>query len=132
MKKGLIKNNEKMGQYELERGFASYRTLVEYFIGDIVLCNNIAEIDSSVYDNIHNGYDEETEEYVDIFQYFLCNINDYDREFLINAGFVLSYSDLLDCNVLCVDHFGTSWDYVLTNVKLFDSYEELEKYESEV
>ena len=39
-KMGLLKN-EKMGDYEKEQGFASYRTLVNYFIGDIVLCNNI-------------------------------------------------------------------------------------------
>ena len=46
-------------------------------------------------------------------------------------GIILSYSNLLECDVLCVDHWGTSWDYVLTDVKLFDSYEELEKYNNE-
>ena len=42
-KMGLLKN-DKMGNYEKEQGFASYRTLVDYYVGDIVLCNNIIEI----------------------------------------------------------------------------------------
>lgn len=149
MEKGLLKN-EKMGAYEKEKGFASYRTIVEYFIGDIVLCNNIVDIDESVYANMENGcyyrnrftneeatqeeYNEDMEdiielEYKDIFQYYLCNINEWNKQQLLEMGIILSYSDMLDCDVLCVDHFGTSWDYVLTDVKLFDSYEELEKYE---
>ena len=129
MKKGLIKL-EKMGDYEKQQGYASYRTIVEYYIGDIVLCNNIVEIDD-IWSNMINGYDEETEEYVDIFQYYLCNISEWNRKELEEMGIILSYSDKLDCDVLCVDHYGTSWDYVLTDVKLFDTYEELEKYESE-
>ena len=130
MKKGLLKS-KRMGDYEKEKGFASYRTIVEYYIGDIVLCNNIANIDESIWNNLKNGYDEETEEYAEIYQYYLCNINDWTVKELEEMGIILSYSDMLECDVLCVDHFGTSWDYVLTNVKLFDSYEELEKYESE-
>ena len=130
MKKGLLKW-EKMGDYEKEQGYASYRTIVEYYIGDIVLCNNIENIDESICYNMKNGYDEETGEYAEIYQYYLCNINEWNAKELEEMGIILSYSDMLECDVLCVDHFGTSWDYVLTNVKLFDSYEELEKYESE-
>ena len=121
MKKiGLLKN-EKMGEYEKEKGFASYKTIIERFVGDIVLCNNIAEIDSSIWDNMNICED--------IYQYYLCNISDYEKEILTSAGVIISYSDMLECDVLCVDHFGTSWDYVLTSVKLFDTYEELEAYE---
>lgn len=146
---GLLKL-ESMGDYEKEQGYASYRTIIERFIGDIVLCNNIIDVDTSIYDNMKNGIkyidyetgEEHTEEeynndesgkieieYEDIYQYYLCNISEYEEEQLLKAGVILSYSDLLDCDVLCVDHFGTSWDYVLTNVKLFDTYEELKAYE---
>lgn len=128
MRTGLIKNNDKMGAYELEQGFASYRTIVDYFIGDIVLCNNIINIDESVYLNME--YETENEEdYPEVYQYYLCNVGQWDVEQAKKAGLILSYSDMLDCNVLCVDHYGTSWDYVLTDVKLFDNYEDLEKYE---
>lgn len=150
MKKiGLLKN-EKMGEYEKEQGYASYRTIVERYIGDIVLCNNIIDIDASVYDNMKNGIkyvdyetgEEHTEEeynndesgkieieYEEVYQYYLCHISEYEEEQLLKAGVILSYSDMLDCDILCVDHFGTSWYYILTNVKLFDNYEDLKKYE---
>ena len=38
-------------------------------------------------------------------------------------GVIMSYSNLLDCDVLCVDHYGTSWDYVLTDCDLVDADE---------
>lgn len=147
---GLLKN-EKMGDYEKEKGYASYRTIIDYFIGDIVLCNNIIDIDESVYYNMYdeqetkyyneNGEEITEDEYYEddnayseeetheIYQWYLCNIGDWEKEQLQKAGVILSYSDKLDCDVLCVDHWGTSWDYVLTDVKLFDTYEELKKYE---
>lgn len=152
MKKGLLKN-DRMGEYEKEQGYASYRTIIDYYIGDIVLCNNIVEVDESVIDNMtlqneikyynENGeeitedeyYEDENayseEENNEIFQWYLCNVSQYDKEQLEEMGIIMSYSDKLDCDVLCVDHWGTSWDYVLTNVKLFDTYEELKKWEEE-
>lgn len=45
--RGLLKLDS-MGEYEKEQGYASYRTIVERLIGDIVLCNNIVQVDSSV------------------------------------------------------------------------------------
>lgn len=151
-KMGLLKN-EKMGSYEIEQGYASYRTIVDRYIGDIVLCNEIINKDESVYYNMiiedkikyynENGEEISEDEYIndrnaycendtpEIFQYYLCNVSEWEKEQAEKAGLILSYSNMLECNVLCVDHFGTSWDYVLTDVKLFDTYEELEAYESE-
>lgn len=147
-KMGLLKNG-KMGGYEREQGWASYRTIVNQFIGDLVLCNNIIDVDPSVYDNmdIQERYFDENDNEItedeyfendnaycdnsccDIYQYYLCNLSSYEKEQCRTAGLLLSYSDKLDCDVLCVTHWGTSWDYVLTNVRLFDTWEELEKYE---
>lgn len=123
-KMGLLKT-DKMGEYEKEKERASYLTLVNYFIGDCILCNNIADVDDSVYMNMENAKEDS-----EIYQYFICNVGKYDREQALKAGLILSYSDMLDCDILCVDHFGTSWDYVLTDVKLFDNWEELEQYEN--
>lgn len=149
-KLGLLKS-EKMGDYEKEQGFASYRTIIEYFAHDIVLCNEIAKKDESVFENMQlddtiKYYNEQGEEitqdeYFDdpnayeenddpeIFQYYICNLSDYNKEQLQKAGIILSYSNMLDLDVICVDHWGTSWDYVLTSVPLFDTYEELKAYE---
>lgn len=151
MKKiGLLKNND-MGKYEKEQGYASYRTIVQRFVGDIVLCNNIVEVDPSVYENLlieteEKYYNEEGEEITEdqyygdpnaycetnepeIYQYYLCNVTQWEKEQAESAGLIFSYSDMLDCGVLCVDHWGTGWDYVLTDAKLFDNYEDLKKYE---
>lgn len=125
-KVGLLKN-DKMGNYEKERGYASYRTVINMYISDAVLCNEIAKLDDSIFYNVNENYCEEKE----IYQYYLCNLSEYEKEQLTNCGIILSYSDMLDCDVLMVDHFGTSWDYVLTDVKLFDNYEDLTKYEDE-
>lgn len=125
-KVGLLKN-DKMGNYEKERGYASYRTVINMYISDAVFCNEIAKLDDSIFYNVNENYCEETE----IYQYYLCNLSEYEQEQLTNCGIILSYSDMLDCDVLMVEHFGTSWDYVLTDVKLFDNYEDLIKYEEE-
>lgn len=123
IKIGIIKN-DKMGAYELEQGFASYRTIVNQFIGDCVLCNNIISIDESVFYNME-GCEEERE----IFQYYLCDLSDFEKSLCLNSGLILSYSDMLECDVLCVDHFGSSWDIVLTDVKICENYEKLKEYE---
>ena len=128
--KALLKLKD-MGNYELENGKASYKTLVDRFVGNRVLCNNIVDIDEFIYDNVVVGnlYNEETDEYVEIFQYFVCNVSDWEIETLKeltqdNNDIILAYSNVLDTHVLMVDHFGTSWDYVLTSVPLVDTYEE--------
>ena len=153
MEKLALIKSDKMGDYEKEQGRASYRTIIEYFCGDIVLCNDIIEQDESVYDNMiqedatkyynENGEEISEDEYYEddnayaenntreIFQYYLCNLSDYEKEQLQKAGVILSYSNMLNLDVLCVDHWGTSWDYVLTDVPLFDTCEELKAYEND-
>jgi hypothetical protein len=149
MIKGLLKNKD-MGEYEKEQGRASYRTIVNHYIGDMVLCNEIIKKDSSVYDNMiledntkyYNENDEEITEdeyYADdnaycenntpeIYQYYLCDVSSDYKEELKEYGLIFSYSDMLELDVLCVDHYGTGWDYVLTDCPLFDTWEELEEY----
>lgn len=149
MLKGLLKN-DKMGDYEKEHGYASYRTIVERYIGDILLCNDIIKVDESVYDNMilenetkyYNENDEEIteDEYYDddnaycenntpeIYQYYLCDVSADYKEELKEYGLIFSYSDKLELDVLCVDHYGTSWDYILTDCRIFDTWEELEEY----
>lgn len=54
--------------------------------------------------------------YKDIFQYFIVSDNALDL--LREAGEAVFICEDLDMIVWGVDHWGTSWDYVMTNIKL--------------
>lgn len=114
--------DENRNHMELETGKASYKTLVDNFVGDIVLCNKIMEEDIDLFDNILIGYiDEDTE----IYQAYICNVNKMDLEQLQELrtnDIIIAYSPLLDVDVLLVDHLGTSWSEVPTDVKLTNEF----------
>ena len=52
----------------------------------------------------------------DVFQWFIVSYN--ALELLKECGELVFYSPLLDCYIWGVTHYGTSWDYVLTSLKL--------------
>lgn len=54
----------------------------------------------------------------DIYQYFIVNRADYLAEY---TNELVLYNEDLDLYILCVKHFGTSWDYVSANWK--DDYD---------
>lgn len=92
----------------------NYKVAALWLNNSLVLCNNIAEVDPSIWENAEfETYNEETGEYAEIYQYFITDCSKSDKEYLQNTfGLLFTYSDLLDCYILCVDHCGTSWDYV--------------------
>lgn len=101
--------------------YTDYYTAVNWCNNHRVMCNNIAEIDPSVYDNARFAwYDEETEADTEIFQWFITDCSEDDVNFLESRfpGLLFTYSDLLDCFVLCVDHFGTMWKGVAIETTL--------------
>lgn len=130
MKKMLV-NKKELNEEELRTGKVSYRRAIERLIGDIVLCNNITNVDYDIFYNIinENYYDteEDEEEYQDeeFYQYYLCNLDEYEKDFLKETDIIISYSEVLDCDVLMVSHYGTSWDYVMTDIEWTDNPEEL-------
>jgi len=80
----------------------NYSIAVHWLHNNYILCNQIIKVDP---------YFECPDE--EIFQYFLTDASKEDVEYLErHFGLTFGYSDLLDLYVLCVDHFGTSWDYV--------------------
>ena len=92
----------------------NYKVAVNWLDNAIILCNNITEIDPSVWDNVRfDTYDEENDTYTEIYQWFITDCSEKDVEYLEQTfGLLFTYSDLLDKYILCVDHCGTSWDYV--------------------
>jgi len=94
--------------------YTNYKVAVNWLNNSLILCNDIVEKDSSVYENCRfNLYDEVSDSYTEIYQWYLTDCSQSDVEFL-EEHFELkfSYSDMLDLYILCVDHYGTAWDYV--------------------
>lgn len=89
---------------------------------------NNTEYSYTELEELQEEYDEESEEYAeieealqnpyyhDIFQYFI--VSDNGAEILQEAGEIVYYNEVLDMYVWGVTHWGTSWDYVLTNIKI--------------
>ena len=125
----------KISPYGLRNGYVDYRTLAAAF--DAVLANGIMEktydigywelengSDRYYYDNDGNEITEEEYdengggyEYYDVYQTYIISasgaeiLKDYTDE-------LVWYNSELDLYVWGVTHFGTAWDYVLTNVKI--------------
>lgn len=95
-----------VSEYGLENGYLDYLTLSK-IVGDSVLNNDIVSYIGYHEWDLANGY-EETEEgyYEEVYQYYI--ITDAGAQFLSE----------LDMYIWGITHFGTSWDYVLTDIKL--------------
>lgn len=126
----------KVSEYGLQHNHVDYRTLAKSF--DAILCNDIIrktwingdewecvngseywyydddgnEISRDEYDE--NGGNEECREF---YQYYIISTSGYD----ILSSYtdeVVWYNEELDMYVWGVTHFGTSWDYVLTDIRI--------------
>lgn len=75
------------------------------------LNEQVEEID----DKISELQDEQDRE-PEIFQYFI--VSDEGARILEDADEIVFYNEELDMYVWGVTHWGTSWDYVLTDIKL--------------
>lgn len=101
--------------------YTTYNIATHWIDGGLVLCNNIGEIDESIFYNERFESDESTE----IYQRYLTSWSESDVEYLERTfGLLFTYSDKLDCFVLCVDHWGTMWSGVPCEV-LSDEWAEI-------
>jgi hypothetical protein len=107
----------KVSDYALENGYLDYRTLSK-IVGDSVLNNNIYEY--AGYENweLTNGLEEnEDGDYYEVYQYYI--VSDSGASFLERyTDELVYYHEGLDMYLWGITHFGTSWDYVLTDLKL--------------
>lgn len=85
------------------------------FIENMVMCNNLPNIDISVFDNVEfEWHNDENNTDIDIYQWFIIDSEKSHVEWLKKSfpALLFSYSDKLERYVLCVDHIGTSWRQV--------------------
>lgn len=107
----------KVSEYGLKNGYLDYYTLSE-IVGDMVLNNNVFEY--AGYGNwaLENGFEESDDGYYqEVYQYYI--VSDNGARFLMDyTDEIVYYHDELDMYLWGITHFGTSWDYVLTDLKL--------------
>lgn len=138
---GVYFCGNKASNYAIENGYLDYATLAKAF--DAVLANDII---SKTYDvlgcwEIYNGdecyYTNDNgdeisvdeywenggnENYLEFYQYYI--ISDNGAQILSDwTNETVWYNETLDLYVWGVTHWGTSWDYVLTNIKLNGGYD---------
>lgn len=107
---------EKVSDYGLENGYLDYYTLSK-IVGDSVLNNAIVPYIGYYEWEIVNGCEENEEGYLEVYQYYI--ISDAGAKFLQEfTDELVYYHNDLDMYVWGITHFGTSWDYVLTDIKL--------------
>lgn len=107
----------KISEYGLQYGYVDYATLAKSF--DCVLSNDIISKTQDIgYWEEYNGseYNDETDEYTEVYQYYI--ISESGAEILAEyTDEIVWYNEELDMYVWGVTHYGTSWDYVLTDIK---------------
>lgn len=132
MSKFYINDLEVLNENEKSTGTISYARLCDYLFSDMILCNNILEIDPDIIYNEEIGslYDTENEdgysEVTDIYQWYIVNLNFSDIDYIkdrFGDCVILLYSDKLDNYILAVDHYGTNWTYVPTDIEYTDDLE---------
>ena len=103
-----------VSKYGLKHGYLDYLTLSK-MVGDCILNNNITNEYMEEWDIISGDYEKDYE----IFQYYI--ITEQGANILEEiTDEVVFYNGRLDVYVWGITHFGTSWDYVLTDVRLVD------------
>lgn len=107
----------KVSDYGLEKGYLDYQTLAKV-LGGCVLNNNIFEYVGFENWILECGLEiDEDGNYQDIYQYYI--VGDYGAGILKDyTDELVYYNEELDMYLWGVTHYGTSWDYVLTDIKL--------------
>jgi archaellum component FlaC len=117
---GFIDNSEEIEELEEQReNIEETLTEIDNGLTENIDPEEIEELRERL-EEIENEIEEletEQEEYPEIFQYFV--ISDRGAEILEDyTNEIVFYNSELDMYVWGVTHWGTSWDYVLTDIKI--------------
>lgn len=138
----IIQKTYDIGYWEQESGFIDNTEEIEELKAKIEELQDNMYATSSVIENAENSKDaeEEIEEIqakieeleeeqensynADIYQYYI--VSDNGARILKEINEIVFYNDELDMYVWGVTHYGTSWSYVLTDIKCNVPYEDEE------
>lgn len=111
-----------VSEYGAEHGHVDYATLakaVDAFSFDGAQKLFFSYLDDEYLETeIINGTDtDEDGNYKDFFQFFA--VSEYGAEILKrHTEEVVYYISALNLYIWCIDHWGTAWSYVLTDIKI--------------
>lgn len=105
-----------VSKYGLENGYLDYLTLSK-IVGDCILSNELLEYTGYENWDLYSGKLED-DNYFEVYQYYI--ITEQGARFLEEyTNELVYYHERLDMYLWGITHFGTSWDYVLTDIKLY-------------
>lgn len=117
----IMQKTYDIGYWEQESGFIDNSEEIEELndrISELMLDNEEDEHTEEI-DELQERIDELEDEqngYEEIFQYFI--VSDNGARILKECNEIVFYNEELDMYIWGVTHWGTSWDYVLTDIKL--------------
>lgn len=120
-----------ISDYGMEKGYVDYATLAKCF--DAVLNNDIMsltydigswdQVSGTIDNNEINEINEQIEELEseqdndqEIFEWYI--VDDWGARLLQGINEIVYYNETLNMYLWGVTHYGTSWDYVLTNIRI--------------
>lgn len=106
----------KISDYGLENGYVDYGTFAKAF--DAVLANDLMRVTADIgwWESVGaSEYDEEDDSYHEVFQWYIVDEN--GAKLCQEAGEIVYYNEELDLYLWGVTHYGTAWNYVLTDIK---------------
>ena len=125
MNNNIIQNTMEIGYWEQESGYVDNSEEINELqeqIEELMLDNENDEHTEEIeelQDKINELEEEQEDSYnAEIFQYFI--VDDRGAEILKEYNEIVFYNEELDMYVWGVTHWGTSWDYCLTNIKIVE------------
>lgn len=113
MEKKYFYGNE-ISEEGLERGYVDYQCLAKAF--DAVSNDYILDVYRDDWKLVSGNEYDDDDEPKEFFQHFIVSNNAV--EILKEADEVVYYNEKLDMYVWAVNHWGTAWSYVMTNIKI--------------
>lgn len=105
-----------VSKYGLENGYLDYSTLAK-ILGASILNNSIIPYLGWDEWDLVNGCEENEDGWYEVYQYYI--ITEFGATLLSElTDEIVYYHSEIDMYVWGITHFGTGWDYVLTDVKL--------------
>lgn len=123
---GVMEKTMDIGYWEQESGFVDNSKEIESLqemIAELAEQEDTEEEIAELEERIEELEDEQ-DYYPDIFQYYI--VSDNGARILEEVNEIVFYNEALDMYIWGVTHYGTSWSYVLTDIKCNVPYDDEE------